>query len=294
MDKRLIPYIQVILENRHGRLCMGGSSSPQWRITEISGLGLLEKNFSTVTYPGESGQQTLGHTYGPRTISISGVIMNDGNLQRTLANAIHIFQDDVTVKLQFGERKRKTLCHVAVFENNERNVYLQHFVLQLIADNPFFEDWEDTSVAVYKRENLLKTTFTLPCVFSKRTNEIDVLVTGQENSEPVILIANTASPVNALEESGIELTNTLPGGTEQRIFLETTTQAGEIITVNIPERTVTSNLRGNLLNTLSNDSFLSDFYLAPGTNRVSVTNYNTFEDISVLCQYNNRYLEAVY
>lgn len=100
-------------------------------------------------------------------------------------------------------------------------------------------------------------------MFSKRTNETDILVTGQENSEPVIFIENIAVPVNALEESGIELTNTLPGGTEQRIFLETTTQAGEIITVNIPERTVTSNLRGNLLNTLSNDSFLSDFTLLP-------------------------------
>ena len=294
MDKKLIPYIQVIIENQYGRLYMGGSGGPQWRITEIDGIGLPEKNFSTVTYPGESGQQTLGFTYGSRTISISGVIMNNGALQRTLESAIQIFQDDVTVKLQFGERKRKAFCHVAVFENNERDVYLQHFVLQFIADNPFFEDWENTKTAVYKRENLLKTTFTLPCVFSKRTNETEILVTGQENSEPIFFIENTVSSASALAESGIELTNTLPDGTEQRIFLETTTQDGETITVNIPERTITSNIRGNLLNTLSDDSFLSDFYLVPGTNRVAVTNYNTAEEISVMCQYNNRYLEAVY
>lgn len=294
MDNKLIPYIQVIIENQYGRLYMGGSGGPQWRITEIDGIGLLEKNFSTVTYPGEHGRQTLGYTYGPRTISISGVILNNGALQRTLANAIQIFQDTVTVRLQFGERKRKAACHVAVFENNERDVYLQHFVLQMIADNSFFEDWEDTKIAVYKRENLLKTTFTLPCVFSKRTNETEILVTGQENSEPIFFIENTVSSASALAESGIELTNTLPDGTEQRIFLETTTQDGETITVNIPERTITSNIRGNLLNTLSDDSFLSDFYLVPGTNRVAVTNYNTAEEISVLCQYNNRYLEAVY
>lgn len=64
MDKRLIPYIQVILENRHGRLCMGGSSSPQWRITEISGLGLLEKTSAPLHIRARAGSKRSGIPMG--------------------------------------------------------------------------------------------------------------------------------------------------------------------------------------------------------------------------------------
>lgn len=128
--------------------------------------------------------------------------------------------------------------------------------------------------------------------FTHRYTDAHIYNSGDNRAEPIFYISN--SPVDGIalldDEIGILITNETTG---QHIKLDTTTQDGEIITVDIPHRKITSSTRGNIINTMSLDTFLDDFWLDIGDNRIVVTNYNTTEQISVVCTYKNQYIEAV-
>ena len=93
------------------------------------------------------------------------------------------------------------------------------------------------------------------------------------------------------ENKGYKITNLT---TNKMIWLKYEAAAGEIIKIDIPKRTITSSINGNILVNISDDTFLSDFYLTKGQNLVNVLNYNTNETIKVECIHNNSYIEAVY
>ena len=65
------------------------------------------------------------------------------------------------------------------------------------------------------------------------------------------------------------------------------------ITVDIRKRKVWSNLRGNLLSKLSDESILSDMGLAVGINNISVLAEDEPGFLHVVCKYTNSYVEAL-
>ena len=90
---------------------------------------------------------------------------------------------------------------------------------------------------------------------------------------------------------GIKIKNHTTG---QHMKLDYVPVAEEVITVDIPNRKVTSSINGSILTAISRKTFLSDFWLAEGVNDIEVTNYNAGAAISAVCRYDNQYVEAVY
>jgi len=285
--------VYVTLSNDYGTIEMDNDwRLKRWGILEITGLGYPNKTASTVTYAGQDGQSFTGEVMTARTITISANICNDGNLQNTISNACRILNHLVTLRIESGLMRRQISCRCNAFTCDPPNGAYQHIVLQLIADKPAFEDYDSTEINIFRRVDLISTPFILPMEFTHRYTDAHIYNSGDNRAEPIFYISN--SPVDGIalldDEIGILITNETTG---QHIKLDTTTQDGEIITVDIPHRKITSSTRGNIINTMSLDTFLDDFWLDIGDNRIVVTNYNTTEQISVVCTYKNQYIEAV-
>lgn len=285
--------MRVTIENELGRLEMGGGSHPNWNIVSITGLGLGSKEYNTVRYAGSDGQVTLSEAAMPRTITIGGDVR--GDLQAELTRAARLMSRPCTLRIQSKNKRRSIEARCTAFTADERNPAYAQFALQFTSDSAYFTDFSPRSAAVLKRTPLLSTPFTLPCMFTERISESEVVNLGDVKTEPKFTITNTANPgAVTLEEDddyGILIQNQTTG---QHLHLLCHTTDGEVIVIDVAGRSVTSSRAGNLIGALSADSFLSDFWLETGANHIVVTNYNTSEQIHVVCEYNNQYVEAVY
>ncbi len=293
---KIIDFISIELENARGKIRMGGADADVWKIQQISGLGMINKNRNTIQYAGENGQHVLSVARSARTITITADIKNNGGIQSEITKAHRIFDaDEVTVRIRLNNKKRKTIGSVTAFELSERSSYAQTCALQIVCDDPYFEDFVNAELSVFKQTNLLKTTFALPCAFSSRITETDVIVNGDSKTMPQILIHCSALTENTPNGTGFTIKNTLPDGAVQSIdFPETIFDAGEKIVIDFSNRHVTSSIHGNIISQLGQNSYLRDFYFMPGKNHIEIENRNTNAEITVMCLYTNKYCEAVY
>lgn len=284
--------IHISYENEYGKIDMGGGNHQHINIREITGLALPDKSYNTVTYAGTDGQETISETVMPRIITISGDI--SGNLQHVIAKTAALLNFPGTLSIQSLAKRRRISCRCTSFDISERrqgNLY-QPFVFQFTADDPYFLDFENRTISVFQRVDQITPSFICPLIFTRRDNEADIINMGNCNTEPVLYIYNNAKAVSAnTNEYGIEIVNQTTGASINLLYH---TEDNEVITIDIPHRKITSNTKGNIINYISDDTFLSDFTLIPGTNHVKAVNYNTNENIEVICEYSSRYIEAVY
>lgn len=284
--------MRVTIENELGRLELGGGSHPAWNIVSVTGLGLGAKEYNTVRYAGMDGQVTLSEAASARTITIGGDVR--GQLQAELSKAARLLNRPCTLRIQSKNKRRSVQARCTAFTADERTPAFAKFALQFVCDSAYFTDFTPRSAAVLGRTDRIESPFTLPCVFTERVSESEVVNLGDVKTEPKFTITNTANPTGTAtldSEYGIRIENQTTG---QHLHLLHHTTDGEVVTIDIAGRSITSSVAGNLINALSADSFLSDFWLDPGANHIAVTNYNTSEAIYVVCEYNNQYVEAVY
>lgn len=275
-------------ENEYGKVNFSFGGNSEINVTAIDGLGIVPKECSCVRFIGEDGQTTVTSSVGARTITISGDIKLSSPSR--LSAVLKTLNFPGYLYMAFKEKRRRIYCNNAVFVENGRNRLFMRFSLQFTADYPYFKDFVPRKQYLYQRIKLIKTNFTMPCMFSRRENRAEVINYSEFACEPVLYIINTeTSAVSG--GSGYEILNKTTG---QAIKLETTSQEGEIIVVDIPERTVTSNFRGNILTCLSEDTYLSDFWLEPGNNIIEAVNRNSGEQITAACEYSGKYIEAVF
>ena len=108
----------------------------------------------------------------------------------------------------------------------------------------------------------LSTTFTLPIVFSERTNTVDIQNLGDVDSPCVLEIVFEESKTDAT----IKVENVT---TEKSITIECDVTVGEVITVDTEKSTITSSVQGNIMKFITADS---DFFLLKkGLNSIEVT-----------------------
>ena len=81
--------------------------------------------------------------------------------------------------------------------------------------------------------------------------------------------------------------------TGQQLVLERAAAAGEVVTIDIPNRQIVSSLDGDVTSVISQDTYLSDFWLDVGVNDVEAVSYATGERIGVVMTYYNQYVEAI-
>lgn len=278
-------------ENEYGLIRFGGGSGPVFRTKEFAGLGPPKKEFKVAGYAGQPGQELISEKDLARVITLSGDVIPRGSMQQELARMIKILYHPGRLTILSGSRKRSIRCRCTDFDDPERRGgKISGTVIQFTCDNPYFTDDKRRRVDLFQRKNLIKTTFTLPCAFSSRVNRLNVINSGDVQTEPVFTVYN--SGVSTFAESyGIEIENHTTG---QSLLIERHTQSGEAITIDIPARKITSSIAGDITASISQDTYLSDFWLAEGANDIEAVNYNAGEDISVVMEYDNKYIEAVY
>lgn len=286
--------MHVTFENELGKIEMGGGNHQKVNIREITGLSLPEKNYNVVTYAGQSGQETISEAAAARTITIGGDIR--GRLQKETTRMARILNRPGTLFIHSGNKHRRIPCRCTAFDISERQGrIIQCFAMQFTADDPAFLDQENKQIAVFQRTDQIKGTFTFPLVFTVRKTEADIVNMGDCETEPVFTITSSGATVTG-DDYGVEITNETTGST---IFLKYRMSADETVTIDIPNRTITSdqpsdeNQNGNLINYISDNTFLSAFQLSLGTNHIKAVDHNQSANFDVVCEYSNKYIEAV-
>ena len=282
--------MHMIFENEIGRIDLNGG---KWRIKDIDGLGLPEKTVKVISYPDTDGQELISAVTISRYITVSGDIKRKNGERNEVSRAMRIFNKAGVLKISHGAMHRMIYCRCSSFNagTQDRNASFQGFVLQLVCDYPYFEDFEHKKAVLFKRENLITGSFTLPCVFTKRISRINAVNYGDVLTRPKIyLFCEEAQKDGAL----IEIINHTSG---QHFKLCYSMKEQEEIIVDFENRTLKSSVTneennfGNLLGYLSEDTFLSEFYFEPGVNDIECI-YSGGK-IHTFCTYSNKYAEAV-
>lgn len=302
--------LYVSYENDIGTLRFnGGSEYEPWKVIDIEGLGLASKSFNSVSYPTHIGQSTLSETVGSRTITIRCDVHSHNGNQHEISKALKILNEPGHLVLRTGYTTRKIEARCTAAEQGERHGNYQVFVLQFVCDYPYFEDQKTTVIPIFQVENLIGSgtrwycnenneitsemiepgTFKLPCMFSLLTTDADVLNLGDVNTEPVIIITMLGDIYTGSNAGVLKIENTT---TNQKLELSFQANDGDVITIDVPKRRIYNQKEKNLISSLSEDSFLSDFWLKKAKNHILVTN-NITVSCTVVCKYSNKYIEVV-
>ncbi len=280
--------LELKFRNKLGELLMYGDSRGIFRICGIDGLQPPFKEYGTAVYPGYDGQETIFERAEARTITIALEAKLD-NSSDVLRDAFNILLGGGTLYIKNGDIDRRIECRrVQIYEVKKLiKGKLSSFVVQMVCDNPYFEDGTSTNVPLYKRQKLLSTPFTLPCRFGSLTIGEALEVKGWIEVEPVIKMYYPKALENSEE---ITITNHTSGA---KIKLNYAPRAGETLTFDIKKRKATSDIEGNIINYLSDDTFLGDFVLKPGKNVIDIEIGDVTPEFSIECAFSNLYSEAV-
>ena len=274
-------------KNEYGTIRLaGGGKENAWRVTEITGIGFPKRNFTYNTYAGVYGQELASVSIPSRTITISGDISVKAQKALPMHLAAKILNADGELSLQTGRKARRAKVRTLSFEVQERKIAYKTFVLQLESDNPYFWGPAPLSYSVFSRQNLLKSTFTLPCVFSRRNMSATVINNGDTECEPVLTIFKPEQS-EVLESDTLIIKNEANGAV---ITLNHIMQPGETVTVDIPNRTIVSDSSGSILQEISDDTVLRSFVLLTGKNQVSCVSGDA--SLAVVCKFETLHLEA--
>lgn len=277
--------MKLTYENEIGRVVLRGGTDSVYNITEIGGLSIPETMVDFVRYPDTAGQTVTRISVLPRTITIAGDICDKTG--KYTSHAAKVFSRGGTVHVTTNRSTRKINCRCVSFEPSKRRGTFVPFTMQLIADNPYFEDVVESKTYLAKKSKLLASSFSLPAIFSKRTGEAVVINRGDVFCEPVI-------EISALEEAkcpkGIVIQNRTTGAS---LKLTACVLAGECIKVDVENRKVSGSIQGNLIGCLASDTPMSKFLLAEGVNDLCVTAEDEEQTLFVVCRYRNKYAEAV-
>lgn len=285
---------EMTFENNFGRICLSGGRGTSFRVTEVEGLGLVAREFNVTNYANQPGQVLISQRDVARTITVSGDVCAQAGLKKTLSDMMRIlyYPGKLSIFTDIGKRVIDCRCKT-VTEPKYRSREVASLVLQFVCDRPYFTDEADKQESLFYKQNLIRSSFTLPCPFTERVHRKQVVNRGDVAAEPVITVFNdvAVSDVGVMSlDFGLEVVNHT---TEQSVLLEYETVPGETVTIDIPNRNITSSIAGDITNRISKNSFLSDFILAPGANDLEVMNYSLGQKISVLVTYQNQYVEAV-
>lgn len=279
--------MKITFYNEHGRIDMsGGGRKCDIKIKEISGLGMVEKSYKYTTYPGIAGQEVSDVTILPRQITIK-VDIEEKFLSDSISRISCVLEKDGVLIVENGRKRREIGARCVAFVKDERKAKLTEAVFQFVADNPYFTDCVRKEVLVRERKGSLISPFSLPCVFSERKTSANISVLGGVMSEPEIFITGKISNIYETENDEIVIKNKTTGAS---ITLNYRIAPGETIKIDIPKRSVTKENGEKLISCLSDDTYLSEFYLAPGFNVIET---ESLQRLSLRLVYKNNYTEAM-
>ncbi len=278
--------MEIKFENELGVIRFLGSGSGEWRLIDVTGLGLAPRSFETASYSGEAGQVTLSTKLEARTVTISAEVnaKNRNGRAAAVSRAMRILsrEGELTVRT-FRERSAK--CRLNDMQEGSRYGNFRTYAIQFVCDSPYFTDAKDTVTALYKREDLLYDNFVIGdgVVLTRRTSGGTVVNDGDEICEGVMKLAAGGSG-----EADVYLAN-VSTGAELKLHI----YAGNTYLVDFEERTITDENGNDCLGILSDESYLSDFYMRVGENVLTFVHDGTGEfTLTAEYTYRRRYAEA--
>ncbi len=280
---------KIVFENDAGRLCLSGGGDEAWRITKISGLGMSEKKYQTVSYFSEAGQKTVSERREARIITIAGDVFGTEKLAvRRVSRAIKILDKPGWLTIRSNGTVRRIWARCSGFEDGEAYGAFRKFAMQFCCDCPYFEEVGNDSIALFKKTKEIKNTFTLPKIFTCRTSEGVVVNKGDVEAEPILNIYFGAEIAD-----GEKVTLTIYNKTSEcRLVMSLYPKPGDIVTVDVTKRKIYNDRGENLIAALFDDCSLNKFTLKEGANNITITS-DVETNLSVVCRFTNRYLEAV-
>lgn len=278
---------QIEYKSKNGSVVLGGGKSALFNITSVSGLELPPREYTTIEFAGENGTTVTGKKDIARTITIAGTLCGS---QKDIEKACKVFYEDGELLCIFNNVRKKISCRMKTLDDFVRygKSGLHSFAVQFVSDYPYFTDLYEHTAPIYSRRNLVTTEFTLPCVFTERITGGNLRNTGDKFVYPKIAIV--CEGAGASSSATLEIVNATNGG---YIGIEYAMSDGETIEIDIATRKITSSLKGNITNYITNDTDLSKFYLDVGDNEISFENSDTTQIITASAEFNPEYLTAV-
>lgn len=285
--------MKIEFKNSLGAIVLSGGHSygrNTCYIAEVSGLGLAPLSVTATSFSGMDGAKTESKKLSQRKINIAIDIPRRsydydvfyGNLLRVLSANGELF-------VYSKRKKRRIEAFVSNISEGKSQGDFKRIVITFTCDSPYFTDFEKINVPLLTKSKYLETTFTLPCVFSERISRASVINSGDITAEPIITFKNG---VDGTYDAGgyLVLNNETTG---QFVTLNYYPAPGETVTIDISNRTITSDSGANLINFISDETDLSEFWLALGENVVSAESNVTNNRVLVECSFYNRYIEGV-
>ena len=277
--------MKMIYTSDMGSVVMSGDGKEKFAVCEADGLELMNRERNLVRFYNTHGYKESNAFYGQRVITVSGDIKTTDKDE--MRRAINVFSVQGTLKIETDSQKREIAVDDVCFKLAEDNGMYKKFCVQMTCDSPFFTECEDISAGAYVRENLITSETTLPAMFSKRTSGGNIINAGDIKCEPKIIIECID---DTDEEGNIIVENSTIGC---KIQINYTAKKGEIITVDIKERTITSSTKGDITYALAPTSYLCDMYLKKGKNYVdAVADYGN-RNCNVYVVFRNNYTGMV-
>ena len=264
--------IEISFENEYGTVLISGENGIL-DLTETSGLSIPESEVLTSEFYNLPGQKVVSKRDKARLITMVGIKVRPLFEAASILygkGVLHIVTNRINREIEARCIKMSDRC-----ENGKITLVFE-------CDNPYFHETDKMTVSVYNRIKKVSSPFTLPCVFSERITEGVVKNLGMVESEPEIYIENFGN-----QQNGFIIRNC----TTNKAFRYTLpVKSGEKITISVPDRKVFNNFGENLLQGISENSYIKDMVLAVGDNLLK---FEGTGDMRCTLSYNTNFTEAV-
>ncbi len=280
--------LTLIYKNALGTVTMTGRGRDDVRICSIEGLGPVNYDYTTAVYSGQRGQKTIFSRALERSITIA-LEVTGGDISSVMSQLLRVLSEGGTLYIKAFHLDRRIECSQVQIPDvtGVLKGEIATFAVQFISDDPYFEDGEDIVVPLYKQTKLLSTPFEMPCILGEIVMGAEIEILGTIAVEPTI----TMYYPDAL--GGIENITITNQTTGKSICLDYTPQEDDTVEIDVKNRKITSSKNGNIINYISEDTFLGDFVLERGMNVISVDLGDVSSGFTVQCRYSNLYNEAV-
>lgn len=277
--------MKITLENKYGSIRMSGGGDENVRICSVTGLGIPayeRRCYSSYDFDGvvESVRRVPS-----RTISVGGDIIGGREVYSKMLKIL-----SYPCEMIIEDKDLRRMIHISSCEMDfvKKGSIYTRFALNMSCDDPYFYDCEDTVAGLYSRKKLISKDTVLPAMFSSRVSCTSIKILSERIVEPVITILGKRNSDN--DEGRIEIKNAVTGAV---FTLDYVPEDDELVTIDVMNRTITSDIKGNIINCISDDSYISDLVIDERGAEFTTTGYGATGDITATLIYKNKYLEAM-
>ena len=284
--------IKIKLTNNKQSFEIGGGSHPVARLESISGLGLLQKEVKSINFVNQSGRIQTSIRDTERTITMA---FNFYGSEQEAERLYKLLYSEVDIYITTGTKRRKITGQCLNSSDIESLIYhkWQKIALQFTCNDPYFHDFDMITVPIAKRTDKFPNiqnddgtwSIQLPAVATERIATTDIKNRGDVVIYPVITLYNQ-SGISPTTDPSVLIENNTTGAS---ITLEYTMTADETVTIDLPHRRITSSVNGDITKYISDDTVLSAFFLAVGTNNITALNNGSGTAMTMTMQYSNSY-----